>query len=262
VTVKSMLRQILPESAANAYRRFEESRALAALPKIACDARNLGQQAPVLDFDVDWRAIDERAGFGETRGQAVNTGDQRLIYCLTRALKPRKVLEIGTNVGGSAVMYSLALEDGAHLKTVDIVDVNGPNGPAAKIGCSTPAELIGRIGRQNVSFVTSRSTDFLRSCRETFDLIFLDGAHEAEVVYQEVPLALGLLNPGGRILLHDFFPELRPLWSNGKVIPGPWLAVERLRKEGAPLRVAPFGSLPWPTKLDSNVTSLALLLRA
>jgi hypothetical protein len=63
------------------------------------------------------------------------------------------------------------------------------------------------------------------------------------------------------ILLHDYFPDLKPLWSNGRVIPGPWLAIERLKREGAPLTVKPFGALPWPTKLNSNNTSLALLLR-
>ena len=31
--------------------------------------------------------------------------------------------------------------------------------------------------------------------------------------------------------------------------------------EGAGLAVLPLGALPWPTKLHSNVTSLALLLR-
>jgi predicted O-methyltransferase YrrM len=262
VGVKSALRQVLPESAHNVYRRFEESRTLSSLPATGCDVRNLAREQPTLQYPSDWGDVERRADFGESRGQAVNTGDQRLIYCLTRALRPRAVLEIGTNVGGSAVMFSLAIEDGAHLTTVDIVDVNGPSGPAARIGCRTPAELIKGIGRNNVSFVTSRSIDYLRTCRDRYDLIFLDGAHEADVVYQEVPLALQLLNPGGRVLLHDYFPNLRPLWSNGKVIPGPWLAIQRLRKEGAPLRVMPFGQLPWPTKLGSNVTSLALLLRA
>jgi len=63
------------------------------------------------------------------------------------------------------------------------------------------------------------------------------------------------------ILLHDYFPEMKPLWSDGSVFPGPFLAVNRLVKEGADLVALPLGSLPWPTKLQSNVTSLALLLR-
>ena len=92
-------------------------------------------------------------------------------------------------------------------------------------------------------------------------MIFLDGLHDADMVYREVPLAVKLLNPGGLILLHDFFPNLKPLWSDGKVVPGPWLAIERLRSEGVPIRAQPLGKLPWPTKLGSNVTSLSYLLR-
>jgi len=59
------------------------------------------------------------------------------------------------------------------------------------------------------------SLDYLAGCAQTFDFIFLDGDHAARTVYQEVPAALRLLNSGGVILLHDYFPNLRPLWSNG-----------------------------------------------
>ena len=63
------------------------------------------------------------------------------------------------------------------------------------------------------------------------------------------------------MLLHDYFPHLKPLWANGTVIPGPYLALERLRREGAALAAVPLGALPWATKLDSTLTSLALLAR-
>jgi hypothetical protein len=46
------------------------------------------------------------------------------------------------------------------------------------------------------------------------------------------------------------------------VIPGPWLGVERLRREGVRLQVLPLGELGWPTKLGRNVTSLAAVVRA
>jgi predicted O-methyltransferase YrrM len=262
VRIKAVLKRLLPESAANVHRRYEESRALAAVPVTLCDVRHLATRSPKIQHPSDWPEIEQRFAFGQSRASAVNCGDQRLIYSLTRSIGPRHVLEIGTNVGGSAVMFAVALGHGGRLITVDIVDVNGPEGPAMKLGCETPAELIGRLKYNNVNFVKSRSTDFMRACSERFDLIFLDGAHEAEVVYQEIPLALALLRPSGFILLHDFFPNLKPLWSDGKVIPGPWLAIERLKREGASLRVEPFGTLPWETKLESNMTSLALLLHA
>ena len=72
---------------------------------------------------------------------------------------------------------------------------------------------------------------------------------------------LKLLKENGVILLHDYFPNLQPLWSDGGVIPGPWLAVNRLKEEGADLSAIPLGMVPWNTKLNSHYTSLALLTR-
>jgi predicted O-methyltransferase YrrM len=114
-----------------------------------------------------------------------------------------------------------------------------------------------------VRFIAQKSLDFLpKEPVQNYDLIFLDGSHAASVVYQEIPLALRLLAGNGVILLHDFYPRNKPLWSlNRRIIPGPWIATERLRAEGARIRVIPLGALPWPSKLGSNVTSLAVLTK-
>ena len=80
-------------------------------------------------------------------------------------------------------------------------------------------------------------------------------------VYREVALALRLLSPSGRILLHDYYPEGKPLVHKGDFISGPYLALNRVIRECPSIRVQPLGTLPWPTKNDSNVTSLALVVR-
>lgn len=262
MNLRKIARQWAPQRLLNLKRRRAEAQSLARVPRRTCDARPLSAAVPELKDHPEWSGIERKIAFGPSRGSAVNPGDQRVVYNLARSLRPASVLEIGTNVGGSTVMFAEALRDGGRVTTVDIVDVNGPDGPARTIGCETPEQLLRRCNLGNVTFVTSRSTDFMRQCRERFDLIFLDGAHEADVVYEEVPLACGLLQAGGLILLHDVFPNLEPLWPDGKVIPGPWLAIERLRREGASLRIHPLGELPWATKQGSNRTSLAILSRA
>jgi hypothetical protein len=80
-------------------------------------------------------------------------------------------------------------------------------------------------------------------------------------VYEEVSAALRLLSPSGLVLLHDYFPNNRPLWNDNAVVPGPHLAVSRMTREGVGLQVLPFGNLPWPTKLGSHTTSLAVVAR-
>jgi predicted O-methyltransferase YrrM len=254
-----------------------ESARLKALATIPCNASLLGILPSAYlrgifafpRFRTVWekdRSALELLALPEMTG-GVNPGDQRAIHYLVQALQPRSVLEIGTHIGCSTVNFALAMRGSAqpstasHLLTVDLGDVNDRSTqPWLQHGahCS-PKEMCQRIGACDlVTFQQADSLDFLRRCQDKFDLIFLDGLHDADQVYQEIPLER--LRRGGFILLHDYFPDLRPLWSNDSVIGGPWLAVQRLIGEGVPLVALPLGKLPWPTKLKSNVTSLALLV--
>jgi len=193
---------------------------------------------------------------GKTGG--VNPGDRRAIFFLISGFKPSSILEIGTHVGASTIHFAAAMAPSATLKTVDIEDVNAPNSYWRSYGLDkSPRDMTQALGR-NVQFVKSNSIDFLNNTKERFDFIFLDGNHSKLTVLNEVPRALHVLNQSGTILLHDYFPDLKPLWSDGSVIAGPF---EAMRKMSA-VRVLPLGALPWPTKLQSNVTSLAICSRA
>jgi predicted O-methyltransferase YrrM len=248
------------------------------LPALPADASAL---APANEADLrsalpdakaatEWPAIEaELAALGITaKAGGVNPGDRQALYHLLRHWAPIEVLEVGTHVGASTAHLAAALRangpDG-RITTVDIIDVNDPVArPWERAGSAlAPAAVIDRLGMASrVRFVAEPSLGFLGRTAQRFDLIFLDGDHSAATVYQEVPAALRLLKPGGRLLLHDYFPGARPLWDDGVIIPGPWLAIERLRAERVALRALPLGELPWPTKRGSRVTSLALLARS
>jgi len=200
----------------------------------------------------------------------VNPGDQRAIFYLIRYLKPKAVLEIGTHIGASTVNIASAINYNQNklltksiFKTVDIRDVNSVSKkPWLKHGMTkSPIEMIKEFDCFSpVDFITDISTDYLKNTADTFDFIFLDGDHSSSTVYQEIPMALGRLNKGGVILLHDYFPNGKPLWSNNYAVEGPYLAVERLISE-TDITILPLGTLPWKTKLGSNKTSLALCLK-
>jgi predicted O-methyltransferase YrrM len=249
---------------------------------VACDARRLtrtvtsarlGEAFRSDRVDEEWRAIENEPmvmGITEKAG-GVNPGDRRAIYYLVRHFRPRTVLEIGTHIGASTMHIAAALRraqeedpEGAYrMTTVDIADVNDrTTTPWLDYGSIySPAEMAERLGLQDqISFVTAGSLDYLASCDDQYDFIFLDGDHAPGTVYQEVPSALQALRSEGLILLHDYFPRAQPLWPNRTVIQGPWLATERLRSEGADFEALPLGELPWPTKLGSRTTSLALLV--
>ncbi len=218
-----------------------------------------------------WTAAEQRiAVLGLTGVGGMNPGDRRALYYLLRHLRPQRVLEIGTLAGASTVHLAVGLADAwpsstdLRLLTVDIVDVNDSDRAAwRRLGLAqSPRQAMERLGLGGlVEFRTARSLDLLTQPGESFDLIFLDGDHRLETVIAEIPAALGRLRPGGLLLLHDYFPDLHPLWPDGKVIDGPARAVRRLRRAGWPIAVVPLGKLPWPTKEGTSRTSLALLGR-
>jgi predicted O-methyltransferase YrrM len=266
-------------------RRFVkyEMRELKKIQKLSCNSNGLRNitaedlQAIFTNpqFNREWSeisgALDQHCNIPDGTTSAVNPGDRRALYYLVRGFQPRFVLEIGTNVGASTVHIAAALARQSHeqtaepLTSVDIVDVNDDlNGPWRQLRLeNSPSQMLQNLDFADlVTFVTSTSLDFLHNTPRKYDLIFLDGSHAAAVVYQEIPLALKSLAENGVILLHDFYPNNKPLWSADRgIVPGPWIAVERLRAEGSSFNVHPMGELPWATKLGTNITSLAVLTK-
>jgi len=249
---------------------------------LPCSAARLGRVDHVAIRDVfrsqqlddDWAAIEQEiAPLSITeRAGGINDGDRRALYYLVRHLRPSSVLEIGTHIGASTAHIAAALRESmaqaagvpSSLVSVDIRNVNDPvTMPWIAFGARySPREMVKTLGCDDfVTFVTGSSMSHLSKCQQRYDLVFLDGDHSAAAVYQEIPAALLTLSEGGLILLHDYFPDLRPLWPDGAVIPGPCLATQRLQREGASIAVIPLGELPWQTKLGSRVTSLALVGR-
>jgi predicted O-methyltransferase YrrM len=279
--LKQQTKRIIPAFLERARRSRREKKELRLIPRLACDSEKL---RPMRDVDLKelfdspevetmWEDSKKRMdAFTIPDGTGgVNPGDRRAIYYLVGKLKPASVLEIGTHIGASTLHIASALsmcrmkaDSNANLVSVDTVDVNDPTAKTwTKYGMEhSPVEMIKAMGFDTlVEFVKDTSLNYFAGCERTFDFIFLDGDHAGKTVYQEIPAALNLLNENGTILLHDYYPNLKPLWSNGTVIPGPFLATERLRHEGANMAVLPLSELPWPTKLHSHITSLALVLR-
>jgi len=256
-------------------RLFHSRQKLKSIKAVFCNTDNLRKlsREELSDFftlgklDEEWSKISQvvdklrlpKFTFG------VNPGDQRALFYLARALNARSILEVGTHIGCSTIHLALGLgQDPKRLVTVDIKDVNDPVKEPWKEhnSLASPEKLLESIDCKNaVKFVTEDSVSFLSGSIEKFDFIFLDGDHSPGKVYQEIPRALKLLSPDGLILLHDYFPDNKPLWSDGSVVSGPYLAVEKLMKENPNIDILPLGDMPWQTKLGSCKTSLALLVR-
>ncbi|SDJ60658.1 Predicted O-methyltransferase YrrM [Pedobacter sp. ok626] len=280
--LKRTLRQILPDFIKTNIRtliRTKELREFNSLERQYCVTENLMPKKDVSLSEIFNSEETERIWeeskkdmdiFNVPNGSGgVNPGDRRAIYYLINKFKPTSVLEIGTHIGASTINIAAALfknqkkNKPVNFTTLDIRDVNSASEkPWEEYGTKySPIQMINELNYGDiVNFVTGNSLKYLNS-QKKFDFIFLDGDHSAATVYKEIPLALKSLHKNGVILLHDYYPEGKPLWSDNFTITGPYSATERLIREGANLVVLPLGTLPWDTKLNSNITSLALLMR-
>ena len=280
VSVNHMLKSILPDFVTSSVKSIKKNRDLKklnSLDKMDCITDNLMSEDLVSvaeifnsqEIDNLWKQSKaEMDVFKIPDGTGgVNPGDRRAVYYLISKFKPKSILEIGTHIGASTIHIASAIKANGlktTLTTLDIRDVNSTsNRPWEDFGSKySPAEMIEKLGcGAFVNFITDTSVGYFKKSHQKFDFIFLDGDHAGTTVYQEIPLALKLLNSNGVILLHDYCPNGQRLWSSETPIFGPYAAVERLKDEGADLVVIPLGDLPWPTKLNSNVTSLALLMK-
>ena len=198
----------------------------------------------------------------------INTGDQKAIFFIIKEFKPIKVLEIGTHIGASTVNIAMAMNDcninKKELTTVDILDVNNRKKKPWKKFNSTnsPKKNVEKLNiKFPVYFVKNNSIDFLKNTKNTYDFIFLDGLHQSDCVYAEIALSLKILNMGGMILVHDYYPEGKSLFEGKNPIHGPFEGVKRVIKENNFININPFYKLPWETKYKNHNSTLAMLYK-
>ena len=117
-----------------------------------------------------------------------------LLFGLTRDLKPSRILEIGTLHGFSALLMALAAPR-ALLTTLNPVGAEVARARGYLRGCA------------NVTVVARASWDYLRTDRESYDLVFVDGDHRR--VALDLPW-FQRLRLGGLMLFHDYSPIACP----------------------------------------------------
>jgi predicted O-methyltransferase YrrM len=277
-TIKGKVRAAIPRPLLRSAVTWRERARLARVQTKSFDLSRLrslseaGMRETFTDPDIDaawakdFAAVRERMPISGPSGTCL--GERRAIYYLVAALKPRRVLEVGTHLAASTLLIAKALATHvghqARLTTVDIFDVNDARtGAFARRGLSSPRAIADQLGLSDiVQFETRTALDLLGETEERFDLIFLDGDHSAVAVYQEVAAALSRLARDGTILLHDYHPNNQHVFKTGSPIPGPYLAGLRIaREQGRSVGILPLGNLPWPTKDGVNATCLALVNR-
>ena len=136
----------------------------------------------------------------------------RFMFRLVRALKPQSVLELGTNLGVSALHIAAAL------------DINRKEGSLTTIeGDPTLSEIarenLARLGHKNrATVLTGRFDDVLPTCLEEhgpFDLVFIDGHHAEAATLRYFEAIKPHLAPGACVAFDDIEPfrPVRRAWK-------------------------------------------------
>lgn len=105
--------------------------------------------------------------------------------------KPRKVLEIGTAVGFSALLMSAYLPEGGHITTIENYEKRIP----------IARENFRQAGKEGeISLIQGDALAVMKGLTEAYDFIFMDAAKGQYIYY--LPEAVRLLAPGG-VLISD-----------------------------------------------------------
>jgi predicted O-methyltransferase YrrM len=112
----------------------------------------------------------------------------RVLYALTRILRPDRVIEFGTRYGCSTAHFAAAMDrnEKGKITTVDIV------------GTSLSGDL-----HHRVSSVGQDGVEYAREQKGSVDIIFEDGPHSTEFTRDVITHSLPHLTDGGIVVVHD-----------------------------------------------------------
>lgn len=140
--------------------------------------------------------------------------------------RDKRVLEIGSYCGLSTVCMARTAK---HVTAVDYFDGRGTPNPK-----STLESFNENIRRHGVAHkVSAHTPDDVRYSFASYDIVFIDGAHDYESVKTDIEIAMQALKPGGLIVLHDY--RENPGEHDGRWDPGVTKAVNELIGDGAEL---------------------------
>ncbi len=124
----------------------------------------------------------------------------RFLSIITKLIKPKKILEIGTYTGYSAICMAEGLIEKGIIHTIDINEelVSIQNKYFAKSKCNN--SIIQHVGD---------ARNIIKNINEKFDLVFLDADKENYIEYYE--LVIEKVKKGGLIIADNV------LWT-GKVV--------------------------------------------
>jgi predicted O-methyltransferase YrrM len=148
-------------------------------------------------------------------GTSVTLEEAVCLCAIARHLHARRILEIGTFDGNTALALAANLEDGGGVTTVDLPRDFDPARDRTALAIEEPINLTSRdrVGAQfrnhplasrvRQVFGDSATLDW-KALGGPFDLVFIDGCHDAAYVDADTRHAMEVLATPGAVVWHDY----------------------------------------------------------
>ena len=125
----------------------------------------------------------------ETNVPIIRPSMQSFLKLLLAIKQPKKILEVGTAIGFSALLMSEYGPEDCHITTIEKYEKRIP---LAK-------ENFAKAGKEDrITLLEGDATDILKELNGTYDLIFMDAAKGQYIHF--LPDILRLLRPGGLLI--------------------------------------------------------------
>jgi glycosyltransferase involved in cell wall biosynthesis/tetratricopeptide (TPR) repeat protein len=155
-----------------------------------------------------------RARFGDFDTRRALCGytpaaDTHAVLTLLAALRPHRIVEVGTALGHMTANLTEWSPDDATIFTLgtvaDLPAGGRPEQHYEQPGRADFGRLAGHFGKaQKVLFATADSLDYDFDRLAPLDFAFIDGAHDFEHVLSDTRRIYAALRPGGCLAWHDF----------------------------------------------------------
>ena len=132
----------------------------------------------------------------ETNVPIIRPQMQSLLKFLLAWGKPRKILEVGTAIGFSALLMSEYAPQGCHITTIEKYEKRIP----------LARENFKKAGKEeNITLLEGDATEILAELKGEFDMIFMDAAKGQYINF--MPDILRLLAPGGLLVSDNILQD-------------------------------------------------------
>jgi predicted O-methyltransferase YrrM len=173
--------------------------------------------------------IDFRSGLGDSAW---------LLYGITRSLKPKVAVEIGSARGKSACLIGMGLKENGigRLYAIDPHTSTSWNDSESADTYKLIQDNLQRLGlHESVTVIRDISKNAIPNVPTPIDLLFIDGDHSYEGVKADWETFTPRMSPFGLVVFHDTIWDLRPNSKWYRPDMGVPRFVEELREHGYPV---------------------------